>query len=268
MTPPAAKPSRAPSVEPTLPGADSHGRLYRALASKLFDDLAGGKYAIGGRLPAERDICLEYNVSRPTVREAMIALEVQGLVEIKVGSGAYVRRLPGAEDKPGFNVTAFELTEARLLFECEVAALAAPVISDADLRRLDELVDRIGEEEKGAEFSEEADREFHLLIAKATGNSAVARTIEELWRMRATSPECALLHAKARAANVKPVAEEHRRIVEALRSRDPSTARTAMRDHLNAVLTYLQFATEQQAIEEVRKSTASTRARLARLTPS
>lgn len=268
MTPPAAKPGRAPGGESPLASADSHGRLYRALARKLFDDLATGKYAVGDRLPAERDICVEFNVSRPTVREAMIALEVQGLLEIKVGSGAYVRRLPGAEDKPGFNVTAFELTEARLLFECEVAALAAPTISDADLRRLDELVDKIGEEDKETEASEEADREFHLLIAKATGNSAVAKVIEELWRMRATSPECALLHAKARAANVKPVAEEHRKIVESLRSRDPSTARNAMRAHLNAVLTYLQFATEQQAIEEVRKSTESTRARLARLTQS
>ena len=66
-----------------------------------------------------------YNVSRPTVREAIIALEVQGLVEVRVGSGAYVRRLPGKEDLPGFNITAFELTEARLLFEGEAAALAA-----------------------------------------------------------------------------------------------------------------------------------------------
>jgi DNA-binding FadR family transcriptional regulator len=243
----------------------SHNRLYQELARKLFEELAAGKYAVGDRLPTEREFCAEYNVSRPTVREAMIALEVQGLLEVRVGSGAYVLRLPGKDDRPGFNVTAFELTEARLLFEGEAAALAAANITDTELDRLDALVARIGEEKNAAEISEEADREFHLLIAESTGNAAVAHTIAELWRMRASSPECVLLHEKARSANVKPVADEHKKIVEALRTRDPAKARTAMRAHLNAVMNYLLFATEQQAMEEVRKSTASTRARFTKL---
>jgi GntR family transcriptional repressor for pyruvate dehydrogenase complex len=89
----------------------------------------------------------------------------------------------------------------------------------------------------------------------------VSRTIAELWRMRASSPESVLLHEKARTANVKPVADEHQKIVDALRTRDPARARAAMRTHLNAVMDYLLFATEQQAMEEVRKTTASTRAR-------
>ena len=97
-------------------------RLYQELARKLIDELAAGKYAVGDRMPAERELSAEYDVSRPTVREAIIALEVQGLVEVKVGSGAYVKRLPGKEDIPGFNVTAFELTEARLLGMMNFAA--------------------------------------------------------------------------------------------------------------------------------------------------
>ena len=254
------KPSPAESGAPA-----AHSRLYQELARRLFDELAAGKYAVGDRLPTERDFCAEYNVSRPTVREAMIALEVQGLLEVRVGSGAYVLRLPGKDDHPGFNVTAFELTEARLLFEGEAAALAAANITDAELDRLDALVTRIGEEKDGAEISEEADREFHLLIAESTGNAAVAHTIAELWRMRASSPECVLLHEKARSANVKPVADEHKKIVEALRTRDPAKARAAMRAHLNAVMNYLLFATEQQAMEAVRKSTASTRARFTKI---
>lgn len=262
--PPAKKRGRKPApTESSAPVA--HSRLYQELARKLFDELAAGKYAVGDRLPTEREFCAEYNVSRPTVREAMIALEVQGLLEVRVGSGAYVLRLPGKDDHPGFNVTAFELTEARLLFEGEAAALAAANITDAELDRLTTLVKRIADAKDEAVISEEADREFHLLIAESTGNAAVARSIEELWRMRASSPECVLLHEKARSANVKPVAEEHTRIVEALRTRDPAKARAAMRAHLNAVMNYLLFATEQQAMEEVRKSTASTRARFTRL---
>jgi len=264
----AAKPAKK-TIRKTAPAdgasAGSHNRLYQELARKLFDDLAAGKYAVGDRLPTEREFCAEYNVSRPTVREAMIALEVQGLLEVRVGSGAYVLRLPGKDDSPGFTVTAFELTEARLLFEGEAAALAAANITDDELNRLDALVKRISADNIGAAISEEADRDFHLLIASSTGNVAVARTIEELWRMRASSPECVLLHEKARSANVKPVADEHRKIVEALRTRDPAKARAAMRAHLNAVMNYLLFATEQQAMEEIRKSTASTRARFTKL---
>jgi GntR family transcriptional regulator, hexuronate regulon transcriptional repressor len=243
-------------------------RLYRDLAEKLFEEVASGRYKVGTKLPAERELCAAYAVSRPTVREALIALEVQGLIEVRVGSGAHVVRAPGVDDSPGFNVTAFEVTEARLLFEGEAAALAATVITPAALDRLDLLVRRIADENKAKGSTENADREFHLLIAESTGNAAIARTVAELWRLRNTSPECALLHEKARSANVKPVVEEHRLIVEALRSGDPPKAKAAMRAHLATVLDSLLFATERQAIAKARKLTESTRARLRLQTPS
>src|SRR5687768_16370253 len=119
-------------------GAD---RLYERLARQLIGELKSGKYKVGERLPAERELAAEYQVSRPAVREAMIALEVQGLVDVGVGSGAYVKRLPGTSDKaPGFHATAFEVTEARLLFEGQAAALAAEQISDEELVELDGLI--------------------------------------------------------------------------------------------------------------------------------
>ena len=90
----------------------SQDRLYRDIARRLMDRINDGSYPVGGRLPAEREISTEFNVSRPTVREAIIALEVQGIVEVRVGSGAYVRRQTAAAETPGFSVTAFELTEA------------------------------------------------------------------------------------------------------------------------------------------------------------
>ena len=107
----------------------THDRLYQELARQLIEELASGKYAVGDRLPAERELSLAHAVSRPTVREAIIALEVQGLVEVRVGSGAYVKRLPGRDDVPGFGISAFELTEARMMFEAEAAALAASAMA-------------------------------------------------------------------------------------------------------------------------------------------
>ncbi|NLR73027.1 FadR family transcriptional regulator [Novosphingobium sp. ERN07] len=244
----------------------SNDRLYQDLARSLLAELSSGRYPVGSRLPAERDLALRYEVSRPTVREAIIALEVQGLVEVRIGSGAYVKRLPGEEDRPGFNVTAFELTEARLLFEGESAALAATQVTDADIAEIEVLVQRIAEENQDPNGTESADREFHLAIARVTRNVAVFNAIERLWDLRASSPEAALLHEKARHANVKPVVEEHSAVLDALRARDPNAARAAMRAHLSAVLEGLLFATEERALAAARKATQARRERYARAT--
>ena len=247
-------------------GSSLHDRLYQGLARSLTSDLASGRYKAGDRLPAERELASDYGVSRPTVREAIIALEVQGLVEVRIGSGAYVKRIPGKDDKPGFNVTAFELTEARLLIEGEAAALAATQITDSELTALEQLISDIAAENRSGSGQEDADRAFHLAIARATRNTAIFNAIEELWRLRKTSPESALLHEKARTANIKPVVDEHTAVLAALRARDPAKARAAMRTHLSAVIESLLFATEEAAIAEARKLVDAKRARHARLT--
>lgn len=241
-------------------------RLYQDLARSLTEELAGGAYPVGARLPAERELAVKYGVSRPTVREAIIALEVQGLIEVRVGSGAYVRRLPGSEDLPGFNVSAFELTEARLLFEGEAAALAATQITDEELAEIEQLVEAIAKENNDPRGSEKADRAFHLAIAKATRNAAIHDAIERLWDLRASSPEAALLHEKARTANIKPVVDEHSAIVQALRARNPVAARQAMRSHLSQVIDSLLFATEERQIEEARRAAQAKRDRYSRAT--
>jgi GntR family transcriptional repressor for pyruvate dehydrogenase complex len=238
-------------------------RLYQELARKLIGQLAMGHYPVGSRLPAERELALHYDVSRPTVREAIIALEVQGLIEVRIGSGAYVQRLPGKGDIPGFNISAFELTEARLLFEGEAAALAATQITDAQIAEIAGLVRDIACENRAPQGTDKADRAFHLAIARATRNTAVAETIEHLWRLRDASPEAALLHEKARTANIKPVVDEHAAILQALTARDPRAARTAMRAHLAAVLESLLFATEAKGVEDVRRAVQAQRDRYA-----
>lgn len=243
--------------------AASQDRLYQELARQLVSEIASGQYAVGDRLPAERELAAEFNVSRPTVREAIIALEVQGLVEVRVGSGAYVCQKPDDQLDAAFNVTAFELTEARLLFEGEAAALAATQITEAELTELDNLVRDIAQGNDHGD-GEIADHAFHQLIARASRNAAIVKTINDLWDLRSSSPECALLHEKARHAQVKPVIAEHTAIVEALRSRDPAQARAAMRAHLGAVIDHLLFATEERAVEEARKAAQTTRARYAR----
>lgn len=236
-------------------------RLYQDLAQKLLAEIAAGTWPVGSRLPAERDLAQTYAVSRPTVREAIIALEVRGLVEVRIGAGTYVVKLPGNEKLANFDVSAIELTEARLLFEGEAAALAATQITDGEIAEIAALVDAIARENHAPEGTVQADEAFHLAIARATRNTAVFETIERLWQLRTHSREAALLHAKARTANVKPVVEEHTAILDALRARDAARARNAMRRHLGSVLESLLFATEERAIEAARQDAEARRSR-------
>jgi DNA-binding FadR family transcriptional regulator len=236
-------------------------RLYQKIARILIHELSTGKYQVGDRMPAERDLAKRYGISRPVVREAMLTLEVLGLIEVRVGSGAYVVRLPGEDDRPGFNVTPFELMEARVLFEGEAAALAASHITDEEVAELETLVEAIRNENSRPGGKEEADHAFHMTIANATRNAAIKNVVEELWRLRSASPDCALLLEKARNANVRPVVEEHTCIVQALKKRDSGAARSAMRSHLGAVIEHLLFAVEERAIEEAKNSVALTRRR-------
>lgn len=243
-----------------------HLRLYKDIANMLMQELASGRYPVGAKLPAERELSSLYAVSRPVIREAIIALEVQGLIEVKIGSGAYVKALPGFKEVSRFDISAIELTEARLLIEGETAALAASQITGEELEKLEELVEQIAQENLDPAGTEKADRAFHMAIASATRNNALIEAVERLWELRRVSPEAALLHAKARTANIKPVVDEHRAILEALKSRQPATARAAMRSHLSQVLESLLFATEERVIAEARRAMQAKRDRFTQLT--
>lgn len=261
MKKPAWKPS-AGNPELDAIGSDT-SRLYKRVAGTLIEELQSGRFAVGDKMPAERDLALRMKVSRPVIREAMLALEVLGLIEVRLGAGTFVVRLPGESDEPRFNVSPFELLEARLVFEGEAAALAAVQITDEEIACLEALVAAIRAQNEEQTAEENADMAFHMAIARATRNAAVEKTVEDLWLWRWSSPECNLLLEQARTANVLPVAEEHMAIVEALKGHDPKAARGAMRAHLEAVMKHLLFAIEEQALAEARKLVDSKRQRFA-----
>src|SRR3954466_13779456 len=117
------------------------GRLYERVAHDLSGKIAGGQYVVGQRLPSERDLAHAYAVSRPTIREAIIALELDGLVEVRLGSGVYVTaRAPRGGKAGEMDIGPFELLEARRAIEGESCALAAALISDQELDELQALV--------------------------------------------------------------------------------------------------------------------------------
>ena len=240
-------------------------KLYQQVAAAIGDGIASGRYPLGQRLPSERDLAEEFGVSRPTIREAMLALEIRGMVEARHGSGVYVTdNPPDQQAAPELDIGAFELTEARALFEGEAAALAATIITDEELDRLEEILAEMVEENAGDAKGEQADRRFHVAIAEATRNAAIVSVIENLWDARYRSPLCRHMLDKARAVGVKPRIDEHRRLLDALRTRDPQQARKAMREHLERVIEGLLAATELEAVERARTEIAAKRTEYAR----
>ncbi|MBB6249474.1 FadR/GntR family transcriptional regulator [Nitrospirillum iridis] len=248
-----------------LPIPASGQRLYRHVADAIAADIRRGTYAPGQRLPSERDLAEKFDVSRPTVREAMITLEILGLVEARHGSGIYVTdQLPAQESSAELDIGAFELTEARRLVEGEVAALAATTINDEELAELATLLHEIGEENARNAVGEKADRRFHLTIARATRNSALIGVVEQLWDMRYKSPLCMAMLERARTVGDHPRVEEHQRILHSLAARDSQGARAAMRDHLGRVIEGLLEATEMEAVQRARAEVAAKRNELRR----
>src|SRR5438105_8666330 len=212
-------------------------RLYRQLAARIATLIRDGTFVAGSRLPPERDLAERFDVSRASVREAVIALELAGQVEVRSGSGIYVlTSRPAAEISDEIaGAGPFELLRARALLESEVCAAAADHAKDGDIDRIFAALQQLGGTLHQYEENDVADRRFHLAIAEATGNSALLQVISMFWNqhrgmmwIKATEH----LHtSELRLASH----DDHQRIFEAIVARDPRAARKAMRDHLERV---------------------------------
>lgn len=242
-------------------------RLYEQIAEKLSRAIDRGDYQPGQRLPPERDLAVQFDVGRPTVREALIALEIAGYVDVRIGSGVYVLEPARRRNRStvALEIGPFELIEARALFEGEAAALAASLITDEELLGLQAALDAMVEEDRLNIVGEIADREFHLRIARATRNNAIVYVVESLWDARSSSPLVARMLEKVRDAGVRPRIDEHRAVFRALQARDPAAARSAMRDHLNRVIGDLLQATEAEELEATRARAQEKRERFGRV---
>lgn len=239
-------------------------RLYEQISQKLAKAIADAEYEVGQRLPSERELAQAFEVSRPTVREAIIALELDGLVEVRLGSGVYVtNRWPPSGSEGAKDIGPFELLEARRIIEGEAAALAALRIDDGQLRQLSELIAEMRDDNRHNEIlmSEEADRRFHELIASSTQNSGIIAAVQMLWDARARSPQSHSMDDKSRERGLKPPIEEHAAIVRALKKHDAEAARAAMHEHITRVIEDMLKVTEVEEIERARASAAEKRRR-------
>lgn len=235
-------------------------RLFQDVADRIAAMIGEGGFPPGARLPGERELAERFEVSRVTVREAEIALQATGLIRIKTGSGVYVADAPAASEAELPDVSAFELTEARSLFESEAAALAAPIIAPDQLARLDALLAAMADD-RDEERLTQTDREFHLTIASASGNKAIIHVVETLWRMRTEIPAVRTTHQSVCHHDAAARQAEHAAIVRALHARDPASARLAMRHHFSRLLEAMLDETEHREVMELKRRSEASRAR-------
>jgi len=236
-------------------------RLYHKVANQLLELIDSGVFPPGSRLPGERDLAEKFGVSRVSIREAEIALQAQGRLEIKVGSGAYV--LDGSDQTVNGlpKVGPFELTEARALFEAESAALAAPIISDDVIEELEGYIAIMSGKVSGDISAEEADEAFHMAIARATNNPAIIFVIGSMWKMRTEAAQLQKVYKSVCEKDTSHREDEHQAILEALKNGDSVAARIAMRAHFTRMIEALLEASEEEAYQEVKRKTSESRSR-------
>lgn len=242
-------------------------RLYHRVVEQILQSIRAGDYRPGSRLPSERELADKYEVSRVTIREATIALEAKGAIDIKAGSGAFVREASAASEMALPDVSAFDLTTARMIFEAEGAALASANITDEQLDKLAGIVEAMSSSNPASiDGGDDLDRQFHMTIAAAANNPAIEHCIKELWRMRNHVPQVKDLYSRVCAMSVDERQDEHSQIFAALKARDAAKARAAMREHFQRLFETMVSAQESAALDELRKSIGTARARFLQAT--
>ena len=212
-------------------------RLYQHIADQIRELIDRGGFKAGTRLPPERDLAQQLGVSRPSLREALIALDVEGRVEVRSGSGVFVCAAlpdPAPRRTAAMGESPSQLMEARSVIEGEVVILACARITEELLARLRELLKSMeaGIERRHARV--DLDRQFHLTLAEMSGNAVLARLVGELFDER-HSPISAKISSRFESTRTwKAALKEHEAILEAVEARDPIAAQAAIRAHLKA----------------------------------
>lgn len=215
---------------------ESEPRLYQQVAALVKQRIENDEYPVGTKLPAERLLADEMNVSRTVIREAIIMLEVEGYVDVRKGSGIHVISNRSNNSVSGDNglefnrCGPFELLQARQLIESHIAEFAASQATKEDILKLLEIQKNARKEDRFRDS--QWDLAFHMQIAASTHNSAMVVIVEQMWSQRLRNPYWIKLHEHIDNRSIESWCDEHDQILQALARRDPKGARQAMWQHL------------------------------------
>lgn len=218
-------------------------KIYEEIVEQIRDLVARGELKPGDRLPSERDLVERLKVSRASIREALSALEMMGLLEVRSGEGTYVRKLrsesvvaPLAWMLTMEKGTVLELLEVRKILEVQAVGLAAEHADEADMKELSEALEDMRNDLRNLSSSgEQADLRFHYAITRATKNTILIRlmdTISDLMQHMLKTSRSKLYEGKYTPSLLF---QEHIVIYEAVKRRDSKKARELMLMHLTGV---------------------------------
>jgi len=208
------------------------------IVSNILEMIKEGKLVSGQKLPPERELAVQMNVGRPTVRSALRALASMNVIEIRPGSGTFISSLSTGSLIEHLEFVYFlepnsitQLYEARKSLELSTVALAAERITDDELQELEKSVIRmkLADSEHRIDEAYELDRTFHKLIATATRNPLLAQFVEVVGELVGIDYRREIIQMRGTATTS---GEDHERILAALKQRDPDAARSAMLIHL------------------------------------
>jgi DNA-binding FadR family transcriptional regulator len=207
-------------------------RIYVQIADQIQALIAAGEFPPGSRLPAERELAKRFGVSRPSLREALIALEVQGYVDVRPGTGIVVTTPNSVAPDDSGEEGQLEVLRARTLIEGEIAAEAAKDMNPKDIARLEQILLTMEGETADPSVRLAGDRQFHRYIAAKLANKVLLRLIMGLFDQRDNPLAQQFATHFDNTKTWTAVAAEHHKIVAAMAARDSEQACKAMRDHL------------------------------------
>lgn len=215
-------------------------RRYVGIARDIARRITEGEFVSGERLPPERELATTLSVSRTTVREAVLALELMRYVEIRVGAGVFVlgehlRKQDVSEQPVPDETSPSELLTARRLIEAEAARLAAQNAGLDELDLMQRCHTTMSQALDDVTRFDRADAEFHFLIAKASGNSLLEHYIVHLWQLRDGKLWQSWYSQTRSLENRKRSLADHQTILRAIQRRRPRAAATAMQSHIDVM---------------------------------
>lgn len=218
----------------------SRTTLSEQVAIQLAEELSGGRWQAGEKLPSEAELCKVFNVGRSTLREALKSLSFIGMIRMRAGGGSYVaeKRSTYLDGSPllakgllNTEKDVHDFCEARLAIETEVAGLCAERATAQDFKQIEKVVrDMKAAIDAGGEGFSELDLNFHLAVAEASKNEVLTGLVRHLRESLQELIEKSLLLPEGLDLAYK----QHRALLEVLKQRDAGKARKAMRTHLRA----------------------------------
>ncbi|MBQ9647415.1 MAG: FadR family transcriptional regulator [Oscillospiraceae bacterium] len=211
----------------------SSNKLYIQIYNQIHDAIISGQYEVGDRLPSEKDLCAMFNVSRVPVREALSALELNGLVDSMQGAGVYVKRTTPEKDDWTHEVEPQDIIRARMVLEPDIARLAAEQINEEQRAELRDIIERFKEEADEDVYTTTVDKEFHLFLAKTSGNTLYVMMMEMVFKtMEQRMWELILSRTVATKKYREQNNREHLHIAQAVLDGRADDAYAFMKDHM------------------------------------